>query len=260
MVDVLLSTYGKSPWLKELKDSLQKQTYTDWRLVERDDTSDHLGAMRSFELLFKQADEAEYIAFADQDDVWLPEKLQVQMEAMRQAEERWGKDCPIVVHTDLRVVDEHLSTIANSAWEYTFNVPELIDNELRYMAVGNSVTGCAMLCNQAARRVSLPFGEHAIMHDAEIALRVMLAGGHVVPVYRQTVLYRQHGDNEVGAQKYRFSFRMKERWKRAEIAYAASHPSVFQSRAQFWYWKLRFFVEKQFHRHGGSAHTAVINA
>ena len=245
MIDILLSTFGEGPWLKEFKESLDKQTFTNWRLVTRDDTADHLGAMRSYERLLEQAEDADYIAFADQDDVWLPEKLQVQMDAMNKAEKEWGKDCPIVVHTDLRVVDEHLKTIAPSFWEYTFIVPELIDNEVRYLAIGNSVTGCAMLMNQAARRVSLPFGEHAYMHDAEIAMRVLLAGGHVVPVNRQTVLYRQHGDNEVGAQKYSFSPRMKERMRKARVAYAASHPAVFRSWLSFWYWKIRLFFAKQ---------------
>ncbi|MBE6324358.1 MAG: hypothetical protein E7074_05180 [Bacteroidales bacterium] len=244
MIDILLSTYGNGPWLDEFKESLKNQTFTEWRLVTRDDTLDHLGAMRSFERLFEQADQADYIAFADQDDVWLPDKLAIQMEAMRQAEAKWGKDCPIVVHTDLRVVDEHLNTIAESFWKYSFIVPELIDYNVNYLAIGNSVTGCAMLCNQAARRVSLPFGEHAYMHDAEIAMRTLLSGGHVVPVYKQTVLYRQHGDNEVGAQAYSFSPLMKERMRKARIAYAASHPLVFRSWLEFWFWKIRFFIAK----------------
>lgn len=244
MIDVLLSTYGKSPWLKEFKESLEKQTFKDWTLVTRDDTTEHLGAMRSFERLFEQAGDAEYIAFADQDDVWLPKKLQIQMDAMKRAEAEWGKDCPIVVHTDLRVVDEQLREIAPSFWEYTFIVPELIDNEVRYLAIGNSVTGCAMLCNQAARRVSLPFGEHAYMHDAEIAMRVLLAGGHVVPVARQTVLYRQHGDNEVGAQQYSFSWKMRERWQKAEVVYTAAHPIIFPTRCHFWFWKVLYFIKK----------------
>ena len=245
MIDVLLSTYGNCPWLKEFEDSLQKQTYTCWRLVTRDDTQTHLGAMRSFERLFEQASDSDYIAFADQDDVWLPNKLQIQMDAMQRAEAKWGKDCPIVVHTDLRVVDEQLNTIAPSSWDYSFIVPELIDNELRYLAVGNSVTGCAMLCNQAARKVSLPFGEHAIMHDAEISMRVLMAGGHIVPISQQTVLYRQHGANEVGAQKYKFTLSMKERLRKAEIAYAAAHPYVFRSKLSFWFWKILFFIDKQ---------------
>ena len=244
MIDILLSTYGNGPWLDEFKESLKNQTFTEWRLVTRDDTLDHLGAMRSFERLFEQADQADYIAFADQDDVWLPDKLAIQMEAMRQAEAKWGKDCPIVVHTDLRVVDEHLNTIAESFWKYSFIVPELIDYNVNYLAIGNSVTGCAMLCNQAARRVSLPFGEHAYMHDAEIAMRTLLSGGHVVPVYKQTVLYRQHGDNEVGAQAYSFSPLMKERMRKARIAYASSHPLVFRSWLEFWFWKIRFFITK----------------
>jgi len=245
MIDILLSTYGKGPWLDEWKESLQKQTYTDWRLVVRDDTQEHLGAMRSYERLFQQADEADYIAFADQDDVWLPDKLQIQMQAMEQAEEKWGKDCPIIVHTDLRVVDEHLNTIADSFWKYTFIVPELIDNNVKYLAIGNSVTGCAMLCNQAARRASLPFGEHAYMHDAEIAMRTLLAGGHIIPVPVQTVLYRQHGDNEVGAQAYSFSLRLRERVRKARVAYAASRSRVFGSWIEFWFWKIRFFIAKQ---------------
>jgi len=48
----------------------------------------------------------------------------------------------------------------------------------------------------------------------------------------------------VGAQAYSFSPLMKERMRKARIAYAASHPLVFRSWLEFWFWKIRFFIAK----------------
>ena len=47
----------------------------------------------------------DYIALCDQDDLWRPEKLELSLDYMRGAEERYGQKTPLLVHSDLQVVD-----------------------------------------------------------------------------------------------------------------------------------------------------------
>lgn len=271
MITILMSTYNGAQYLREQLDSILTQTYSDWQLVVRDDGSTdetieivqsytekderirivhdghNLKAMRSFEYLLREYGKEGYIAFADQDDVWLPDKLQVSLQRMMEAEEQYGAKTPIVVHTDLKIVDECLHTISPSFWQYSNIHPQILDDNIHHLALCNSVTGCTMLINQAARRVSLPFTGKALMHDYAIAMSVCLAHGRLIPIDESTILYRQHGDNTVGALHYTFWRSLSIRWKEAKEHYRAFSPEIFHSKLHFLYWKTRYFL--RLHRH-----------
>ena len=105
MIDILMSTYNGGRFVEQQIDSIIAQTFTDWRLLIRDDGSsdgtaeivsryadlhrericliesngENLGACQSFARLLEGAD-ADYMMFSDQDDVWLPDKLARQVE------------------------------------------------------------------------------------------------------------------------------------------------------------------------------------
>ncbi|MCQ2396899.1 MAG: hypothetical protein MJ106_04285, partial [Lentisphaeria bacterium] len=110
----------------------------------------------------------------------------------------------VIVHSDLLVVDAQLQPIADSFWRYSYLHPDLIDKHLRFLAIANTVTGCAMVMNRASRTVSLPFPSDAFMHDASIAVATKQAGGTIVPLHEALVRYRQHGHNTIGAVEYSF--------------------------------------------------------
>ena len=104
-VNILLSTYNGEQYLKEQVKSIQDQTYPDWQLLIRDDGSrdgtveiiqelvaqderirfinqgaiENLGVIKSFHTLLKY-EKADLYCFSDQDDVWLPEKIALQVE------------------------------------------------------------------------------------------------------------------------------------------------------------------------------------
>jgi glycosyltransferase involved in cell wall biosynthesis len=223
MVAILLSTYNGASYLSIQIDSILAQTYTDWTLYIRDDQSTdntvsviqhyiekhpnciklihdnygNVGIKRSFELLLT-AVTADYYMFCDQDDYWLPNKIAITLAKIGQVEEQFPS-MPILVHTDLVVVDEKLQRIHDSFWRYSAIYPSIIDAEFGYMAVVNSVTGCTALCNQLAKDKAIPFPSSITMHDAWIALCCM-AYGKVDYVSDATILYRQHSNNAVGAQ------------------------------------------------------------
>lgn len=269
MIHILLSTYNGERYLKEQLDSIIAQTYTDWRLFVRDDGSTddtqriaeqyaekddririidngkaNIGAMRSFEYLLAQCGGADYYAFADQDDVWRSDKLALSLDAIQQAE-KVHPNKPIVVHTDLKVVDEQLHEVAPSFWRYSNIRPDLLDTHIRYMAICNSVTGCTMLFNGLAREGALPIPDKAYMHDAWIALRTLLCGGQVVPLFCTPIAYRQHHDNTLGAVPYSLlgkSFALRKQG--ARLSYHMSHPEVYSNKVQFGWWKSVYLLHR----------------
>jgi len=222
-IDILLATYNGARFLPEQLASLAAQTHTDWRLLVRDDGSRDnsvgivrdwakgvpqtveivedgrtgLGASLNFAALLEQSD-APYFAFCDQDDVWLPEKLELMLAALAASEAEAAPDTPIMAYSDLRVVDGQLNPIADSYREFSRRPKLASGRELRQVMMHNVVTGCASLGNAALREKALPIPPHASMHDWWLAM-VAAGLGQLVWVPRATILYRQHGGNTLGA-------------------------------------------------------------
>lgn len=139
--------------------------------------------------------ESQYYFFCDQDDFWLENKVQDTLDCLKENE---GNGIPVCVHTDLRIVDHELNQIYSSMIES--QQLEVVDS-LTNLLVQNSVTGCTLALNNELKKI-LPKNinvDNIIMHDWWIAL-VGSVFGKVVLLEQQTILYRQHGNNEVGAQ------------------------------------------------------------
>lgn len=224
-VEILLATYNGEPFLSEQIDSLLAQDYANLRILARDDGS-HDGTVAILEkyanqfpdrfrlmppstatghpkwnfLRLMEASTADYVCFADQDDVWLPQKLTLTMQAMNRLEGRYGKGLPLLAFTDLRVVDEHLQTIVESYWELHHIHPRQIDHFARLLGQ-NVVTGCTAMVNRRLVDLALHLPDEADMHDSWVAL-IASAFGAGEPVHAQTVLYRQHDRNMLGAGEF----------------------------------------------------------
>ena len=138
--------------------------------------------------------------FADQDDLWHPDKVAEMRKLLREAEAKYGEETPLLLHTDLRVCGEDGSLLADSfiRWQ---DFPRRAGT-LTSLMIQNNVTGCAMMINRALReRLRLPFPEEAICHDWYLAL-LAAAVGRVVFADRILVDYRVHADNVFGAPRY----------------------------------------------------------
>ncbi|NLF31863.1 MAG: glycosyltransferase family 2 protein [Planctomycetes bacterium] len=224
-VDILLATYNGARWLEPLLASLDAQTHPHWRLIARDDGSTDdtparldafaagrgervrilrddrgsLGARGNFAALL-DASQAPYAMFCDQDDVWLPDKIAVTLDRMRILEAARGADTPLLVHTDLAVVDADLAPVAGSYWAYQRFAPARRMCFSRLL-VQNVVTGCATMINAALRERAAPIPVEAVMHDWWLALAAA-AFGTIEAIERPTLLYRQHGSNDTGAKRW----------------------------------------------------------
>ena len=221
-IAILLATYNGAPYLKEQLDSLMAQTRQDWHLYVHDDGSrdatltivnDYAnrypgkvtildypstgGACSNFLSLMEKTD-ASYYMFCDQDDVWLPEKIELSMREMERAE-REHPEKAVVVHTDLRVVTEKLSTLSESMWEHAGIYPQYVKTFADSGGHTAIATGCTMLFNDEAKRCCNVASDKTLMHDSWVCLCVLSRGGVLRGVKEKTVLYRQHGSNTLGA-------------------------------------------------------------
>ena len=104
------------------------------------------GAEHHFLQLLSEAD-GRYVMLSDQDDVWLPEKMRLLYNEIQKMEEKWGDHMPILLHSDMEVVDEDKNRIADSYFTYQKISPER--TKLCQELVQNNVTGGAVIMNQA---------------------------------------------------------------------------------------------------------------
>jgi glycosyltransferase involved in cell wall biosynthesis len=223
-VDILLATRNGAAFLPVQLRSLLEQTDRDFRILARDDGSTdgtqsllrsfatkHPGALEivsddtsagsasaNFSLLMA-ASSAPYVMFCDQDDQWLPGKVAATRERMAELEERHGRDTPLLVHTDLAVVDEGLAEIDASMWHFQKLDPASA-RRFNRMLVQNAVTGCTVMANRALLEKAHPVAPEAIMHDWWLVL-VASAFGAVGEVSFATMRYRQHERSDRGAER-----------------------------------------------------------
>lgn len=224
-VAICMGTYNGALFIEEQLGSLLRQTYQNWVLFIRDDTSgDETAAIvdkfaaaypekiivikdpalaggsaqRNYASILswvKENFDFPYYMFADQDDVWLEDKVEKSIRAM-QDHEKEHKNIPILVHTDLTVVDRDLNVLSESFFAYRALDPDVQD--LRHLLIQNNITGCTMMWNKALNQL-LDLGSEAVAVPDWWVTLTAAAFGEIVCVKEATILYRQHGKNAVGA-------------------------------------------------------------
>lgn len=206
-VVILMSTYNGELYLKEQLDSIFAQDYEDIELLVRDDGSSdstiailkeyskkypnmqyysgkNLKPAHSFLNLLCKAPIADYYAFADQDDVWLEDKIS---SAVSLLEEKHAD----FYHSNFFMVDSKLTLLETSKKRNVLTIG--------HAAVLFTTTGCTMMISSRLREVVIGFSpKNIIMHDSWL-FKIALA--FCMPVVFDDsahILYRQHGSNVLG--------------------------------------------------------------
>lgn len=208
-VQILMSTYNGEKYLKEQIESILNQENVEISLLIRDDgstdetlnilehlakenknihyyASQNIGVARSFMELVNKSNEADYYAFADQDDVWKPKKLISAIEKLES-----NIETPSLYISALEVVDEELNTI---------EIKKVSGNHcFEGEMAKNFATGCTMVFNKKLCDIIKMYNpEYLIMHDSWITRVCYAIGGNVVVDRNTYIKYRQHGNNVVG--------------------------------------------------------------
>jgi len=219
-VVVLLATYNGAAYLPEQLASYRAQTHADWTLLWRDDGSTdateavmadfaarvgagrcrrlaepagRLGVRESFLALLRAAlpslAPGDAVAFSDQDDVWLAEKLARGMAALAGVPD----GMPALACARQHLVDARGAPVGESpALRRPPGFPAALTQ--------NIATGCTILLNRAAATlVAASTPPDTTLHDWWSYLLVSAAGGRVLVDADPLVLYRQHAANVVGA-------------------------------------------------------------
>lgn len=238
-IAILMATYNGEKYICQQIDSILSQTCKDWELYIHDDGSTdntiaavesyvekypnkiHLidgkstgGAKYNFFYMFGQV-EAPYYMTCDQDDVWLDKKIELTYDKMLTIENK--ADVPCLVYTELRVVDSELNTIADTMSGY--QSLDCHKRTINQFILQNSVTGCTMMVNRALRDKMLRITDidNTIMHDWWAAL-VAAQFGKTGFIDEPTILYRQHGDNSLGALGInKLSYIVRRVWQKKQI-------------------------------------------
>ena len=222
-VIIVMATYNGSRFIEEQIQSILAQSYANWVLYVRDDGScddtvqkimkferndpriqmvrDELGnqgAIGNFSILMEFAlkKNADYVFFADQDDIWNREKITTLLAEMQKLELTYSAQTPLLVHCDLTVVNEVLQVISNSFVKFSRLSPTTSD--LGVLLCQNQVTGCACAINRALLELACPVPHSVLMHDWWLALLASSAG-KIGFIPKSLVMYRQHGGNVIGA-------------------------------------------------------------
>ena len=228
-IDILLPTYNGEKYLKEQIDSILNQTYKNIRLIISDDCSkdstpkileeyrgkderielylqkENIGVVKGIEFLLKKV-KSNYYMLADQDDVWLPMKVEKSIETLK-------KENADLVFGDLEVVDQDLKTMYPSFGDFMLlnrKINKYI-NSYKVNYLYNCVTGCTVLSKKEFIEKILPIPTESkyLIHDHWIGLVVAL-NGKLAYMPEKYIKYRQHGNNQVGTDKISHGFKNLE--------------------------------------------------
>jgi len=218
-IGIILATYNPDlGYLRKQIESLRGQTWHDWICYVVDDRSseacqhqiqaliaadprfqfhpysENVGSYHNFErgLQLCMGDASlEAIACCDQDDVWLPDKLERQWHALE-------SESALLVHSDLELIDGQDQTRHASAWEFEKRSPQNLTPRL--LLLRNTLTGCTMMFRPQLLPVVLPFPARNggdWYHDWWIAL-IASHQGKIAHIPHPLVRYRIHESNTVG--------------------------------------------------------------
>ena len=213
LVSIVMAMYHpRMEWLIEQLDSLNAQTYPNLELLICDDGPDmptddlifqehitafpwklvrneeNLGSNKTFERLTGMANGV-YVAYCDQDDVWLPEKIDKYVICL-EAREKAGLVC-----SDMIIIDWQgkfkSDSITKVRKHHRFKEGHGLAS---YLLTSNFVTGCAMMIRAELARKAIPFCPYMV-HDHWLALYTAYHA-EIAYLNEPLICYRIHSENQ----------------------------------------------------------------
>ena len=259
---VLLAAYNGAAYIRQQLDSILSQSAGPLRILISDDGSsdgtaeileeyrkrypDRIflaprphgkagsvpGAAGNFFWLMEQGlrlqPKVRYFFFCDQDDVWKKDKAEKLLKALSSMEAQYGEETPLLVHSDMAVADSDLRILHPSF--YGYQRYRKGRTSLAEVLAENPVTGGAAAVNRALARKAQHVPEACVMHDWWLALTAACFG-NIGWVDEPLSLYRQHGNNVLGARRTGGKEDLERRLRHPETARENYRKMYAQARA-----------------------------
>lgn len=224
LVAICMSTYNGEKYLEEQLQSLFNQTYSNIKIYVRDDKSsdktkeilekykekieiieskENVGVVQSFMNILNYVQDAEYYAFCDQDDVWLPNKIERAVKKL----EKTDNQIPTMYFSNYEYCNENMNYISRSA--INKNGP-YFQNAL----VENISPGMSIVINHSLRDILVKNKMQKAMYHDWIIYLISSAIGNIIYDREITVKYRRHGNNVSTANKNFIQFQV---WRIKQI-------------------------------------------
>lgn len=215
-VAIIMCTHNGADFIKEQLDSIAKQTHTNWKLYVYDDSSnDHTVqiitdyakmldsnkihiisvqhghfAKNFLSAIYSTPDHYDFYAFADQDDIWLNNKLETAILMLRTLESSESN----LYCSRTELVDSVGNHIGFSP---LFTKKPSFENAIIQSIAG----GNTMVFNKAAKYLicSVRADLEIVSHDWWLYQLITATGGNVLYDSIPHILYRQHGRNLIGS-------------------------------------------------------------
>ena len=210
-VTILMATFNGGDYIGEQLDSLLNQTYRHWRLVVHDDGSTDntvaivndygakdsritlltdgvaaAGAARNYLHLLNQT-HADLYMFCDQDDIWLPQKVEQMVAAIYPIEQPAMVYANGYFYRSGKVITQKTTTIH----------PRFLKDSLFF---NSGIQGCSIIVNKQLIALLKPFPEQVAMHDHLLTMAAATLG-RISYVDEVLTWYRQHERNVTGNQQ-----------------------------------------------------------
>lgn len=222
---VALCTYNGEKYVAEMLDSILYQTLVVREIIIVDDCSSdgtqsllkryaeknpqiklfllksNLGPVAAFEKAI-QLTSCPFIFLADQDDIWKPNKV----EAMLAETHKISQEKPLLVFSDLEVIDEKGKILFPSFWKMASFNPQI--STFKSLMFGNVVTGCASLINFEMKKLLISIPDGVLMHDHWIGM-IAFGFGNAVVLDQPLVKYRVHGNSVTEKKKAHVFWKLK---------------------------------------------------
>jgi glycosyltransferase involved in cell wall biosynthesis len=215
LVSIAMATYNGEKYLSQQLDSILNQTHPIYEIIIVDDGSsdgtlnilnayrdkysnikvypnpENLGVVKSFERAIMLAS-GDYVALADQDDVWFNNKIEVLVAEI-------GDN--LLIHSDAVLVDDDLNVLQPSHFAWGKQADK--EGFFNYL-VNSNVTGCTVLMSRELINLTLPFRSYVLPHDWYFSYYAAYCG-RIKLYLKPLIYYRQHAVNVSGAKKKTFA-------------------------------------------------------
>lgn len=218
-ITVLLSSYNGEKYIKEQIDSILDQDikeFAELKILVRDDgskdntheilneyqqkglltwyTGQNLRPAKSFWHLLSNCEDSDYYAFCDQDDFWKKDKLS---RAVKLLQEKSSDNKPLLYCSAVTVVDAVLNPTG------TLGRSHVTSDEFACSLMYSIAPGCTFVFNHSAKLEMKKYdidNNYVLIHDW-LAHKIIAMKGEIIFDEYESMLYRQHGNNEIGSEK-----------------------------------------------------------